>query len=136
MRELRTLTRKELIETLANIIDTLYLNDDEAGNPILDPNNQWDADTVCRVADDLANLDLIPTKVVVLSDLPGQDIETTVVIEIDGGIIQDARCTDEPVRLLVIDHDTPDGVPVIEEHECKLDRDEVKAKLIEIRKED
>ena len=57
-RPLEMLDRQELIDTLADVLETLYLDCDAAGRFVWNPDREWDACTVDEVAAVLHRHDL------------------------------------------------------------------------------
>lgn len=50
VRPLQELDRQELIDTLADVLETLYLDCDAAGRFVWNPDREWDVCTVDDVA--------------------------------------------------------------------------------------
>lgn len=51
VRPLETLDRQELIDALADVLETLYLDCDAAGRFVWSPYREWDVTTIDDVAD-------------------------------------------------------------------------------------
>lgn len=50
VRPLQELDRQELIDTLADVLETLYLDCDAAGRFVWNPDREWDVTTIDDVA--------------------------------------------------------------------------------------
>jgi hypothetical protein len=56
------LSHGELADLVRSIRNVLYLDVDSAGGEILNPEKEWDADTLTCVAEKIAMYDLIPPR--------------------------------------------------------------------------